>query len=267
MDIKQYYKAPSLEEAYDIWKSNPKNAILGGGLWLKKLNTPIDTLVDLSSLSLEQIEETSEEIIVGALTPLREFETHPAIKAIGNGFLAQSFGSIMGVALRRQATIGGSIAGKYPFSDVITTLLTLDVVLTFYPYRDVALKDFLLEKGRLTEILTHIHIKKQICRGYFKKVANTMLDFSILNIAITSSKQAIRIAVGSRPGMATLATQAGQYLIEEKQFDEDTYEQAMKIALDELNFGTTNAGSAEYRQVLARAYIKRGLREVLQHGR
>ena len=38
---KEYYRASSLEDAYNKLKENPKNVIVGGGLWLKKtgLNT------------------------------------------------------------------------------------------------------------------------------------------------------------------------------------------------------------------------------------
>ena len=31
-----YYKATSLDDAYQKLKDNPKNAIIAGGLWMKK---------------------------------------------------------------------------------------------------------------------------------------------------------------------------------------------------------------------------------------
>ena len=43
-----YYKAPSVEEAYEMLQANPKNAIIAGGLWMKKTGLSYDTLIDLS---------------------------------------------------------------------------------------------------------------------------------------------------------------------------------------------------------------------------
>ena len=57
MKVNEYVRAASLEEAYSLKKSSPKNKILGGGLWLKKGNGEVDKLIDLSRLGLDQIKE------------------------------------------------------------------------------------------------------------------------------------------------------------------------------------------------------------------
>ena len=55
--IRNYKKAESLEEA---WRLNQQksNRIIGGMLWLKIGKGTVQTAIDLSGLSLDQIEET-----------------------------------------------------------------------------------------------------------------------------------------------------------------------------------------------------------------
>ena len=52
-----YYKAKSLEDAYAKLQENPKNVIIAGGLWMKKTGLSYETLIDLSELGLNKIEE------------------------------------------------------------------------------------------------------------------------------------------------------------------------------------------------------------------
>lgn len=262
MDINKYYRATSLEDAYEKLVEHPKNTIIGGGLWLKKLNATVETLIDLTELGLDGIEQTANHIVIGAMASLRSIEKHAAIKDLGNGFLSQAIGSIMGVALRGQATIGGSLAGKYPFSDLITPLLTMDVVLRFYPDERLTLSEFLQRRGKTQGILTHVLIRKEKIVAFFKKVANTELDFAILNIAISHREDDTRIAIGSRPGVGQLAMSANDYLSKSHQVGRDEIEHAAQLVLDDISFMDTNAASADYRRTLAVAYVKRGLREV-----
>jgi len=262
MKVNEYYRPTTLEEAYHKLAEHPQNAFLAGGLWLKKTAAPVHALIDLEPLHLCGVAETEGEIVIGAMTSLRELEKHPAIKAIGTGLLAKAIGSVMGVGLRRLATIGGSVAGKYPFSDIITALLALDATLDFYPTRTVTLADFLSEKGKPKDILTYIHIQKKTVNGYFHKVSNTPLDFAILNVAITYGEGCYSIAIGSRPGGAIKPKETIRYLNDLKHIDEETLNHAADMLIGEVGMATTNAASGEYRQALAKAYLKRGLVEV-----
>lgn len=57
LKIKQYVKAESLEQAYEL-NQKKTNRIVGGMLWLKMSTAQIQTAIDLSGLGLDQIEET-----------------------------------------------------------------------------------------------------------------------------------------------------------------------------------------------------------------
>lgn len=261
MEVNRYYSPATLEEARQILAQDPKNVLLGGGLWLKKSTPSANTLVDLSLLGLDKIIDLGDRIEVGAMVSLRNFELNPLVESVQNGILVDAVGQIMGVAFRNGATIGGSIAGRFPFSDLITPLLALDVKLVFYPQKELSLEDFLNLKGRLSDILTHVIIKKSHGPAYFKKVKTTALDFAILNVAISQINGKYRIVIGSRPSVAALAHSAMDIVNAAKKLTAKEIEQA-SLASTELLYATTTSASAEYRKTLAKAYVRRGLEEV-----
>jgi CO/xanthine dehydrogenase FAD-binding subunit len=263
MEIKNYYKAKSLEDAYLKLNEHTSNIIAGGGAWLKMSTSDHETMVDLSGLSLNQIHEKDNLIEVGSLVTLRDFEVNPSIKALGKGYMSEAAGSVMGVGFRNVASIGGSIIGKFPFSDLITPLLTLNITMHFYPEGEMTLEEYIKSKGKLNSILKKIVIEKENGKGYFKKVGNTVLDFSILNIAIYHGVHGYRIAVGSRPGVGTLAHEAMNYLNQLKTVEDSDINQAVDLVLKHVRFGSNEAADESYRRELAKVYIARGLKEVI----
>ncbi|MGD9813602.1 MAG: xanthine dehydrogenase family protein subunit M [Bacilli bacterium] len=265
MEAKLYHLATSLEDAHKKLLENPRNVLLGGGLWVKKSTKSVETLIDLTALNLNEIVETEEDIQVGAMVSLRQFEKHPAIRAVYSGFLALATQQIMGVAFRQLATIGGTIAGRFAFSDLLTALVTIDVRLMFYPHKVVSLVDYLEAKGKTTDILTKVIIKKSPGTGYFKKVSNTTLDFAILNVAVLYTNNAYKIAVGARPQGASLAIKASEYLAKIAFPTAEDFANAAEIASEELKFLSTPTGSESYRKTLTCAYVRRGLIEVAKN--
>ncbi len=262
MKVNKFYVATSLKDAYDVLISDSHNAILGGGLWLKKGNSPINVLIDISHLGLDKISETKDSIDIGACVSQREIEQSTALQHLAGGIVSLGAGSIMGVPFRNMATIGGSVAGKYPFSDLITPLLALDTTLVFYPNKEISLAEYLSSREKLG-ILVSIRIKKEPLAGYFKKVEVTALDYPIVNIAISKdSKNKYRIVVGSRPAVASLANKAMEYLNSLKSVKEQDLEQASELASSDLRFSSSPSASEEYRRALAKTYVRRGLEEV-----
>ena len=73
--FKNYVRAESLEEAYNLNQKN--SSVIGAGMmWLKVQNRIKMTLVDLSGLGLDGVEETDEEFVIGAMCTLRQLEIH-----------------------------------------------------------------------------------------------------------------------------------------------------------------------------------------------
>ena len=258
MKVNEYYRASSLEDAYQKLQENPKNAILAGGLWIKKIGQDYNALIDMSTLGLNQISENEEEVIVGAFVTQRDFENSEIIRNLFNDAIAFSTREVMGVNFRNLATIGGSIMGRYPFSDVICGLLPYDVTLEFYPAQEMSLEEYLNFRGKLNAILVAVHIKKGEGKGFYKKVKTTALDFPIINIAVAKVNKEYRIAIGARPMVAALAHKAMDYL----NAGHKDFERAAELTVEELQFLDNKDSSKEYRVDLAKVYVRRGLEEV-----
>ena len=258
MKVNEYYRASSLEDAYQKLQASPKNAIVAGGLWMKKMGQSYDSLIDLSKLGLDKISETKDEVVVGSMVAQRDFEDSKIVSFLFAGAPAFAVREVMGVNFRNLATIGGSIMGRYPFSDVITGLLPYDVTLEFYPAQKMSLEEYLNYKGKLNAILVAVHIKKGEGKVFFKKVKTTALDFPIVNIAVAKVNKEYRVVVGARPMVAARSYKAMEYL---NNGGKD-FAKAAELAVEELSFMDNKDASKEYRVDLVKVYVRRGLEEV-----
>lgn len=263
MKVTNYWKAPSLQEAYDALQSQPKSAILGGGAWMKLTDSSVETLISLDELHLDTIHDDSTQVHVGCLVTLREFETNPLIQNLGNGVLSKAASQIMGVTLRNIATVGGSVVSRFGFSDLLVALLCFDVTLHFYHHGDISLENYLNDKTIKRDILTSLSISKQSLRAYFKKVATTALDYAILAVGVCNQNGRIRIFVGSRPQIATSAPITLSNL-PKAPWSDSQIDAIAKSVSKEIAFGDNFRASKEYREQLCHVYVKRGLKEVLK---
>ena len=253
MKAKSFQRVSSLEEAYKLVKESPRNKIVAGGLWLKKGNAEADTLIDLSLLGLDKIEDKKEYVEVGAMVTQRQFEQSELVPKMAR----EAVKSVMGPAFRNVATIGGSVYGKFGFSDVITGLLGYKVELVFYPNATISLFDYVNKPGFFDGILTHVRIYKEDLKAFFKKVGITALDYPILNVAVTKGKE-YRVVIGSRPLVANRCPKTETYLNEGGK----DFAKAAEMAVEELKFGDSIATKSDYRKQLALTYVRRGLEEV-----
>lgn len=263
MKIDSYLKAESVEEAYRTLKDNKGAAVIAGGAWLKLMPKAVAIAIDLQGLGLDEISETDNEIVIGSMTTLRKIEKHKGLQEQFDGIVSKSASSIMGVTVRNIATIGGTIAGKYGFSDLLPSLLAVDAEIEFHKRGKVKLTEFMEEKGFAEDILTHVYIKKIQGNGWYETMKNTTIDFPILNAAIVNSSEGYRIVIGSRPYKAAFAFKAMEYMNSCESPDSDEIEKAADVAVEELKFGKNQRGSAEYRKELCRTFVKRGLTEVI----
>lgn len=189
MIIDKYIQPDCLDEAYHLLFDSPKARILGGGLFLRLQKIHIPLLIDCSKIISSDI-QVDEVITIGAMTTLRDLERDERLP-LG---LRQAVRQISGIGVRNVATIGGSICGRYPFSDINTALVAMNAQLNFYKKGTIAMRDFNATGLQENDILVDIIIKppKFSRTAYYKKVYT---DFSVVNISVADHT----IAVGSRP--------------------------------------------------------------------
>lgn len=156
--IREYVKVSSLEEAYEL-NQKKTNVIFGGGVWLRLGKKHIQTAIDLSALGLDGITEDADAFSIGCMTTLHTLEIHEGIHAYTKGAVRESLRHIVGVQMRNCATVGGSIFGRFGFSDILCCLMGLDCDVELYRGGRVALTDFTRMK-KDTDILVRVILKK-----------------------------------------------------------------------------------------------------------
>lgn len=255
LTIQNYVRAESLEEAYALCQKK-NNVVLGGMLWLKMQRNRVDTAIDLSGLGLDQIEETDSEYRLGAMVTLRQLELHPGLDRLTQGAMAESVRHIVGVQFRNLATVGGSVFGRFGFSDVLTLLLALEARVVLYRGGEQSLADF-AAAPRQRDILTHVIIPKGERRVVYLSQRNTATDFPVLTCALSRREGRTLCAVGARPGRAE-PFEDGQGLLAGGITPEGAQAFAREAA-GRFRFGSNLRGSAQYRQEICQVLVRRGL--------
>lgn len=242
LKIKEYVRAENLEEAYQLNQSRGSR-IIGGMLWLKMSNGQVQKAIDLSRLGLDKIEETDGEFSIGCMTTLRQIEEHPGLDRYTNGAVKECVGSIVGVQFRNLATVGGSIFGRFGFSDVLTLFMALDSYAELYQGGTIPLPEF-VKMGRDRDILVRLIVKKTPVKCAYLSYRNTKTDFPVLTCAVSRDEKGARAVVGARPGVAVVVPIV----------DGDT-----DAAAETIPMGSNMRAGAAYRSHLAKVLIKRGL--------
>lgn len=254
LDIREYVMAGSLEEAASLLERSPANRVIGGGCWLRLERRPRGTLVDLSRLGLDRVEAEDGAVSVGSGCTLRALERNALLRERFGGCFAQCVGPIVGVQFRGCATVGGSIYGRFGFSDLCTLFLALGAEAVLYRGGAVPLESFLkTPRHGERDILLALRIPDDGRKAAFAAFRRTATDLAVLNAAVCRDRENTwRVAVGARPAVAALSPRAGALLGEGA--DPDT---AARAAVEELRFGGNLRGSGEYRQALCRVLAAR----------
>ena len=216
--IKNYVRASSLQEAYDLCQKR-SNVVLGGMLWLKMQDRSVQTAIDLCDLGLDQIIEEQDCYRIGAMVSLRQLETHPGLNALTQGAFADALKSIVGVQFRNLATVGGSLYGRFGFSDVLTMFLALDAKIRLYHCGELTAEEFAACPGAPGGILTEVIVYKRDIRAAYLSQRNSATDFPVVACAVCRIDGIYRCAVGARPGKAALLLDETGLLCPEADFD------------------------------------------------
>ena len=258
--IDQYVKVQSLSEAYELAQKKTAT-ILGGCGWLKMGRRPIQTAIDLSGLGLDQIQETDGYFELGCMATLRQIETSKALAACFGDCIAECLRHIVGVQFRNCATIGGSIWGRFGFSDPLTLFLALDAEVCLYRGGVIPLRDFVrMDYDR--DVLAAVRLPKRGQKAVYLTHRASATDFPVLACAVCrfpagSGGNGFRAAGGARPQRAALISDSDGIL--DAGVTAHSAAAFADWAAAQFNYSSNMRGSAEFRRHLTRVLIKRAL--------
>ena len=260
LTIKEYRKAESLEEA---WQLNQKrsNRIIGGMLWLKMCRLSVQTAIDLSGLGLDGIEEREDCFSIGCMATLRQLETHPGLNQYTNGAVREALRHIGGVQFRNVATGGGSLFGRYGFSDVLTVFMAMDAQAELYRGGLIPIRDF-AELPYDRDVLVRVVVRKTPAAYVYQSMRNTDTDFPVLTCGAALTEKGLRICIGARPGKAVLLSAPSGLL--QAPFSEEKARQLAAHAAQHIPTGSNLRGSAQYRTHLTQVLTKRAAEHLIR---
>ena len=231
-------------------------------MWLKMGNHSFGTAIDMCDLGLDEIEETEEEFRIGAMTTLRQLETHPGLAEYSCGAVEAAFKDIVGVQFRNGATVGGSLWRRMGFSDIVTVFLAMDSYVELYEGGVVSLEKFVSMKYD-KDILVRLIVKKRPGVFSYQAVRKQRTDLPSLNCAAAHLGGEYRVAIGSRPAHAILLRDDEGILA--NGLTEESAAAFGEYAQRNVPVSGNMWGSAEYRRALVPVLARRallGLREV-----
>lgn len=260
LKFKQYYRVNSLAQAYEL-NQKKSNVVLGGMLWLKLQNRTVGGVIDLSDLGLNQIEETKESFVIGAMVSLRDLEQNEGLRAYLGEALQESLRHIVGVQFRNVATVGGSIFGKYGFSDVLTLFLALDARVRLYNAGELSLSEYASNEPYAAklrnDILEAVILPKQVQAVAYRSVRNAETDFPVLTCCAAKVNGVYRVSVGARPMRAVCITDETRILADG--ITSQTAEAFGVWTAGQLTVGSNVRASAEYRKKMIAVLTKRNV--------
>jgi CO/xanthine dehydrogenase FAD-binding subunit len=259
--IRNYVRPQSLDEAYQL-NQNKQNKIIGGMLWLKMENIAVGNAIDLCDLGLNTIDEDEDAFSIGASVTLRQLETHETLNAFCNNAVEKAVRDIVGVQFRNLATVGGSIWGRFGFSDVLTVFLAFESYVELYNAGIIPLWEFAQMKYD-RDILIRLIVKKH--HGNFPgnfsylSMRNSRTDFPVIACALSETDGIYRTAIGARPGRAVLITDENNILSDGLNLDSIT--KFASYVAENVQTGSNMRGSAKFRTHLINVLVTRGLQE------
>ena len=271
----QYVRAQSLDEAYELYQKKP-NFVLGGMLWLKMKNKTLGTAIDLCDLGLDQIDEDENEFRIGAYATLRQIETHEALNAYTHGAIAESVRHIVGVQFRNVATVGGSIWGRFGFSDVMTIFRALGAKVQLHKAGIMDLDEFAALPRTTRDVLVSVIVPKNAKGVVYLSQRNQSTDFPVLTCAVANRSGRYVAVIGASQymaepvwdedgildGIADAKTDSNAALTDNSENNAKIDKFAEYVA-EHIRFGSNIRAGAEYREIICRVLTRRAVTQSL----
>lgn len=257
LKIQNYKKVESLSEAYEL-NQKKTNRIVGGMMWMRMGDNRINTAIDLSGLGLDTITETEDEFVIGCMTTLRTLENHETFGKYTGNMAKEALRYIVGVQFRNLATVGGSIYGRYGFSDVLTLLMGMDSYVELYKGGIVSLEDY-AQRQYDRDIVVNIIVKKRPAKVFYEAVRITKTDLPVLTCCAVHflDNNEYRVCIGARPGRAIVVNDNNGIL--SGGVNKESIKSFSEYAMENVHTESNMRGSKEYRSHLVKTLTQRAL--------
>jgi len=263
MQIQEYARPATLDEAYKLLTQANSNWILGGTTFLRKINRKVKVGIDLSDCGLDYIIEEENCVRIGAYTSLRSIETSELIQREFGSMLKEAMEHLIGVQLRNMITIGGHMYSRFGFSDINTVMIALNAKIRLYRGGVVNYREFMHAKNPAKDIMVEVILPKEKRVGKVQMMRTSYNDYSIFCLAVSRKENGTGwiVSAGVRPGRPKPAYYTMSYLNNNPVTKKDA-DKIAEMILSELTFGSNYRGSAEYRKTLCEVFAKRAIKEL-----
>jgi aerobic carbon-monoxide dehydrogenase medium subunit len=271
----EYKKVTSIEEALTSLASGSDGKLLAGGYSLipamkLRLDQP-SLLIDIGDIpALKGIREEDGEVVINAGATHNDI-LHNALIQQHLPFFHEAASLIGDEQVRNRGTMGGSLAHADPAADWPALVLAADAIIEVTGTggkRNLPATDFFT--GLFTtalqenEIITAIRIPIPAAgaKSVYLKFENPASRFAIVGCAV------LRLPDGKTniafTGVAEFAFRdaGAENAVSGKPIEDTTVQEAVANAVAGVNILSDNFASAEYRQHLAKVYLKRALQAV-----
>lgn len=276
---KKYFRPGTVSEAVSLLSELGEGTrIIAGGTDLLVERPPeVDSLVDITPLPLDYIEDDGKCLRIGALTTLETLLESDMF--VGPYVVIAEAASQFGHRnARNLATIGGNLCSSVPSSDMALPLIVLDASVRIAGpggERVVPICAFFVSVRKNVikedELLVEVQVPAQPPRTgtAFSKIGRTSVDIAIVNASVRLSLgedgtcDDARIALGSVAPTPMRAVEA-EGLLRGKEINDELIEKAAMTAADEIKPISDVRSSAEYRREASRILVGRCIRKALE---
>ena len=255
----QVQQPTTVEEAHALMVKQKMTPLLAGGCWTRLGNRKWPMVIDLSALGLRYITEEETEFRIGAMATQRDVEVYEPFQTFCGGVLPQSVVDILGVQFRSMATMGGSVAARFGFSDILPALLALQAEVKVFEGGRMSVEDYLSYGKR--DLLLEIIIPKQEAGVAIEALRKSTSDFPFLTGSARFDESGYSVFIGGRPGKPIRAKGCCEILNAKGM---DGLEEAIESIVEDVSFQTNSHASAEYRLDMAKNMVRRLVKEVTQ---
>lgn len=262
----------TVEEAAEFLQEEGEcAAVVGGGLGIataRELSPK--TLIFLEKLPLKYVKEDDEYIKAGARVSLSEFIDSPILEKYLSGKVKFALSGISTHLIRNQMTLGGAVAGRAPYSDIVPLFMALkaDIALVGPEgprtvFIDEYYRDFQIFKHRY--VIEEIRLPKG--RGNlsfaFERFTRNATDIPLLNLSILLKEEEGRIseasiAVGSRPGPA-YRFREGEEFLEKKALSKDLVDSFEDFIKEKVDVQKDFRMNEDFRRHICGVFARRAL--------